>query len=301
MKILAPTDEALEKAAHALVRGDLVGIPTETVYGIAADATNELAVQRIFAAKERPADNPLIVHVSDPNAAYAVAEVTDEARSLMERFWPGPLTLVLYKTAIIPAIVSGGRDTVAVRMPDHPVALALLTRFGRPVAAPSANRFMGLSPTRAEDIDTFITSKLELILDGGPCRVGIESTVLDLTGRQAKILRPGAITADQIAAVTQVAALDGASERKSPGMYARHYAPNTPVRMVDAISPGVPGVRLDPDVKAYAAALYRRLHELDLMGLSEILVEAPPDTAEWEAVWDRLRKAAHGATDSDEL
>jgi L-threonylcarbamoyladenylate synthase len=305
MRILPPSPESVAEAAAALRRGELVGMPTETVYGIAALALDPVAVARTFEVKGRPAENPLIVHVASPADVPGVArEFPEEARRLAERFWPGPLTLVLPKRERVPAAVTAGLDTVAVRVPDHPVAQALLAAVGAPVSAPSANVFMGLSPTRPEDIAPEIAKRLAMILDGGPSPVGLESTVVDCTG-PIRILRPGGVTRADVEAALGRRLSESAppTQRRSPGLYARHYAPRTPLRVVERLLPHQPGLTLaapassaqrlmPPDPVLYGAQLYATLHALDQEGHAEIFVEAPPEAPEWEAVWDRLRKAS---------
>lgn len=304
MKILAPSPAALAEAGEAIRQGQLVGMPTETVYGVAADALNAEAVRRTFEAKGRPADNPLIVHIADVSEIDRVAsDFPLAAAALAQRFWPGPLTLVLPKRPEVPDIVTAGLDTVAVRVPDHPVAQALLDAAGTPLSAPSANPFMGLSPTRAEDIAPSVAERLALILDGGPCEVGLESTVVSVFESPFRLLRPGRITRAEIEEVLGREILDRDEEvKRSPGLYARHYAPRTPVRLTDrlgrldggvtfATPQGSNQIQLPREPITYGAALYATLHDLDRRGLPEIVVESPPQDAAWEAVWDRLRRA----------
>ena len=305
LRILEPTPENVRLAAEALRKGMLVGMPTETVYGIAADAGSVIAVRAIFEAKGRPADNPLIVHVAHVAQAEAlVTEFPEEARLLAEAFWPGPLTMVLPKRASVSEIVTGGLDTGAIRVPDHPVALRLIDESGLSLAAPSANMFMRLSPTNAQDLDPELGVRMEMILDGGPCTVGLESTVVDLTGPGFHVLRPGAITEQTIAGVLGVEprSPEGFS-RRSPGQYPRHYAPKTRLSVVTALRPmdagltfetgsGPRQIQMPHDPRAYAVSLYAALHRLDAEGHEILFVEAPPRTPEWVAVWDRLSKAS---------
>lgn len=302
--ILPPDRENIALAAQLIASGQLIGLPTETVYGIAVDAFQPDAVAKVFALKGRPAENPLIVHLASIGDVSRVAmDFSSEAQALAERFWPGPLTLVLRKRPELPSIVTAGLDTVAVRVPAHPVCREVIRAAGAAVAAPSANRFMGVSPTRAEDIPDAIAEGLEAILDGGPCAIGIESTVVAMTGQKPVLLRLGGLPRAEIEAV--VGPLDAVSEspggRASPGMYPRHYAPNARVRIVNRVADdaaglvihGPPGglrVRMPSDEQGYARALFRTLHELDGYGVEVIEVEAPP--ADWEAVWDRLRRAS---------
>jgi len=305
MRIVDPTPQNIQAAADALLDGQLVVIPTETVYGLAADAGNLAAVQAVFAAKGRPADNPLIVHIGSNEWMEDLAvEVPAVARTLAERFWPGPLTLVLKKKALVLPEVTGGLDTVAVRMPAHPVALELIRSAGIPLAAPSANQFTNLSPTRAQNVDPEIAARAEMVLDGGPCEVGLESTVVDCTTDPIRILRPGRISQKDIEVATGVLPLLGSEvSHRSPGQYPRHYAPKTPVCLVPKLAAEQGGlvlseltnpsqVLMPSDPVAYAALLYETLHDLDNVGLSQIFVEMPPATPEWTAVWDRLKKAS---------
>jgi L-threonylcarbamoyladenylate synthase len=306
--IFEPTPENISRAASALRDGKLVVMPTETVYGLAGDATNREAVLKIFEVKGRPAENPLIVHVTSLEQLWTVvSEFSQAAATLASRFWPGPLTLVLPRHASTHPEVTGGLDTVAVRMPAHPVAIALIDELGCPVAAPSANRFMALSPTRAENVDPALAERAEMILDGGPCKVGLESTVVDCTGVIPRILRPGGVTRADIQAAlgTPLDLPQAISQRRSPGMYARHYAPKAKVVLVDALQADQPGLTLDGtsserqikmplDARAYSASLYDAMHRLDSLGVERIEIQLPPSTPEWEAVHDRLKKASAG-------
>lgn len=297
-----PTPENLERAVHELRASGVVVMPTETVYGLACRATDPAAVAKVFVAKGRPAENPLIVHVATPEMAEEVAFVDERARALMEAFWPGPLTLVLPRKEGVPDAVAAGLPTVAVRRPDHPVALALIEGVG-PIAAPSANRFSRLSPTRAEDVDPALGDFL--ILDGGPSRIGIESTIIDLADPEGpRLLRSGQISRREVEGVLGVALLDRQPNAPivAPGAYERHYAPLTPVRLAESLTEADAGLTLGPsanfrqiampsDPRGYAAALYRSLAELDTLGLGEIVVQVPPRTPEWEPIHDRLRRA----------
>jgi L-threonylcarbamoyladenylate synthase len=303
--ILRATEENIQRAAEAIRAGKLIGMPTETVYGVAANALDKQAVLSTFAAKGRPADNPLIVHLASIDSVLDVAaSFPSEARRLASQFWPGPLTLVLPKRTEVPLVTTGGLETVAVRVPAHPVARALIEAAGVPISAPSANMFMGLSPTRAEDVDPRLVASLEFVLDGGPCEVGVESTVVDVSRTEIRLLRPGGVSRASIETALGFALVDSfGGERRSPGMYPRHYAPRTPVRVVKALGPGDAGIvtgvaaaenqiSLPADPVEYAAGLYTALHALDRIGASEILVQSPPETGEWEAVWNRLSRAA---------
>jgi L-threonylcarbamoyladenylate synthase len=239
-KICLPTDDAIGEAAKLLQGGEVVAFPTETVYGLGANALDEQAVRKIFAVKGRPTDNPLIVHVASPEAAEDLCHVTPEARLLMRRFWPGPLTLLLPKKPIIPAVTNAGLSSVAVRMPDHPVALKLLQACGVPVAAPSANRSGRPSPTTAQHVLEDLDGAIPMILDGGECKVGLESTVLDLTGPHPAIVRPGYVTREMLSlALPDVQVADSAMRplrrdetAVSPGMRHRHYAPKGELTLV---------------------------------------------------------------------
>lgn len=304
-KIVPPDQASIARAAEAIRDGKLVIVPTETVYGVAADATNAEAVKKIFAAKNRPADNPLIVHIADMDQVRTLcSEWNATAEALADRFWPGPLTLVVPKSPSVPMAVTGGLETVAVRMPEHAVALELIRAAGVPLAAPSANRFMELSPTSVGHIDRELADAVEVILDGGPCRVGVESTVVDLSESPIRILRPGGVSRADIEATLKspIWSSPPASTRKSPGQYARHYAPRAPLFLVDLLEPGQAGLTFDEpeegqikmplDPVAYAANLYSALHQLDQHDPEAIFVEMPPEDPDWETVHDRLRKAA---------
>lgn len=339
--IAAATPEAIAQAADLLRAGDLVGLPTETVYGLAADALNPEAARRIFAAKDRPADHPLIVHLPDAEQLPRWASsIPKEAIALARAFWPGPLTMILKRDPGVPDEVTGGQDTVGLRVPAHPVAQALLKAFDSGIAAPSANRFGRISPTTAAHVQQELGERVAMILDGGACEVGIESTIIDLSRSTPEILRPGAITADQIAAVigrqprvrsdaaqaTEPASAEETAPRVS-GALAAHYAPRTPLRLVEA--PALAGEwaqslaaglrvavlartlakpeqgsvhwRQAPlDAAAYAHDLYATLRDLDAAGADLLLVEALPPTAEWRAVRDRLGRAAAGSGEQDE-
>ncbi len=300
VRIVQPTEAALSEAADAIRAGRLVGMPTETVYGLAADATNVQAVRAVFLAKGRPSQNPLIVHLAGIEEVDGVAlEFPQPARALAEEHWPGPLTLVLRKRPSVPDEVTAGLPSVAVRVPAHPVARRLIEAAGCPLAAPSANSFMHLSPTRAEDIEPCIAERLALILDGGPCEVGIESTVVDCTGPELLVLRRGMLRIDAAHAATSEE-----FAHISPGQYPRHYAPTTPLLLVAKLQPHQPGLTLGPtqsefqrqlsgEPRRYAAELYAALHDLDRANLETIYVETPPETEEWAAVRDRLMRAAH--------
>jgi L-threonylcarbamoyladenylate synthase len=278
-------------------------MPTETVYGLAAIATNRDAVWKVFEVKQRPADNPLIVHVASRDQVAEVASsFPDDAQALADAFWPGPLTLVLPKTAAVPDEVTAGLGTVAVRMPAHVTALALIETTGAPLAAPSANKFMSVSPTRPEHISAEIAARLAYVLDGGACEVGIESTVVDCTER-VQVLRPGGVSREALSKVVGYSVQMADAPRKSPGQYRRHYAPKARLVLVKSLEKDQPGltfgearsqgrIQMPGDPEAYASRLYSALYALDQLGLESIGVEEPPRKPAWEAVWDRLRKAS---------
>jgi L-threonylcarbamoyladenylate synthase len=311
---ITPSDEEIKHAAELLRSGKLVAFPTETVYGLGANALDADAVARIFDVKGRPNTSPVIVHVGEPQMVTTVAaSLPETARLLAEKFWPGPLTFVLPKTPAVPDIVTAGLLTVGVRMPAHPVALALIRAAQVPVAAPSANRFTQLSPTTAEHVRQGLGNRVDYILDGGPCEVGIESTVLSLAGNVPVLLRPGGISRHRIEEVIgPIVTLQHSGEgpHASPGMHPRHYSPRTPVLLIDNGQVPKEGsgaylqisvaprhsvsevIRMPGNAGEYAASLYRVLHELDAKGYDWIAVEIPSQAPEWEAVLDRLHRAA---------
>ena len=305
-------DAALDEAARILRAGGLVAFPTETVYGLGADATDDRAVAAIFEAKGRPRFNPLIVHLPEAAAADGLVDLDDRARALAGRFWPGPLTLVLPRAAGCPVslLASAGLDSLALRVPGHPLAEALLRRTGRPLAAPSANRAGALSPTSARHVAASLGNRVPLILDGGPCPLGLESSVIDLTGRRPVLLRPGAVTREALeAALGPIAGPSSDEAIKSPGQLSSHYAPGLPLRL-DAtgagpreallgFGPKVPEgaavtLNLSPsgDLTEAAANLFAQLHALDRPGLEAIAVMPIPETGLGAAINDRLRRAA---------
>lgn len=306
MSVQLPTSESIAEAARVIREGGVVVMPTETVYGLACDALNERAVARVFELKGRPNENPLIVHIAGLDDLPKVAESWPPiVERLAERFWPGPLTMVLPKLPSVPLRTTGGLDTVAVRVPDHDVALVLIEESERPLAAPSANLFGRLSPTRAEDVDQELAARVPMVLDGGPCRIGLESTVLDLTSDEPRVLRPGSVSRADIQAVLghPLGSAPPPAARKSPGLYQRHYAPRAAVVLVETLPSGRAGltfadpcgpnqVRMPLDPRAYAAQLYNALQRLDALGVDEIRVVLPPRGEAWEAVHDRLRKAS---------
>ncbi len=304
------------RAAEVLRGGGLVAFPTETVYGLGADALNASAVTRIFEAKGRPADHPLIVHVSDAGKMQRFArDIPAVAWRLADRFWPGALTLILRRSPDVPDVVTGGQDTVGLRVPAHPVAVSLLKAFGGGVAAPSANPFGGVSPTTAAHVLTGVGWAADIVIDGGPCTLGLESTILDLSTDVPRILRPGPVTRDALVEVMGVPlARHGSAAPRVPGSLLSHYAPKTVLRLVDApfLEWGelprplaVMALRPPPEKmalchwvtmprtpEAYGRALYARLRAMDSWACRLILVERPPSTREWEAVHDRLARAA---------
>jgi L-threonylcarbamoyladenylate synthase len=317
-----PDAAIIARAASTIARGGLVAFPTETVYGLGANALDRAAVLRIFSVKNRPGQNPLIAHVAAAeDAAQLVSAWPATAAQLAERFWPGPLTLVLPKRATVPDEVTAGLPAVAVRVPAHPVALALLRAARLPIAAPSANRFTELSPTTAEHVVRSLGDGVDLVLDAGPTAVGIESTVLDLTGERPRLLRPGMVTVAELEAAIGPIALAprprDAEARLSPGLHDRHYAPRArlvlcspaeaaaliadagPDRLVGALPiggdqwPARHVIRMPADPVTYASRLYASLHSLDELGCQLILVEVPPDAGPWLGVHDRLARAAH--------
>lgn len=326
-----PEAPSLARAVEALSRGDLVAFPTETVYGLGADATNPVAVAKIFAAKGRPADHPLIVHLA-PEARlddWAV-DIPEAARSLVRAFWPGPLTLILRKAPRVPPAVTGGQESVGLRCPSHPVAQALLREFARAgsgaVAAPSANKFGHVSATTAQHVRDEFGPDL-LVIDGGECAVGLESTIVDLSRGEPVLLRPGDVSRQAIERVLGVVPRDrDADAPRASGMLASHYAPRAPLVLVErsalasriragagegrrvavlfrgAAQPAAAAFsRIAPDdAAAYAHDLYANLRALDANGADLIVVEQPPAIAAWEAVLDRLTRAAAGADETDE-
>ncbi len=308
---------SIDRAVDVLRRGGLVALPTETVYGLGADARNELAVRRIFAVKGRPSSHPLIVHLPDASRLSDWARaVPESARRLAEAFWPGPLTMVLPRTERASDAVTGGQDTVALRVPAHPVARAVLERFGEGIAAPSANRFGGVSPTTAEHVRQDLGDAVDLILDGGPCAVGVESTIVDLSGSSPSILRPGGVGREAVERVLgRTVPLEKRSDVRAPGMLASHYAPRAGVVVAPAGEleaqalaaaqrgqkvavmsfapvPGFPHYAVPADPAGFARALYGTLREIDAAGYELIVVVEPPPEGVGLAVRDRLQKAS---------
>jgi len=321
----------IERAVALLRAGELVAFPTETVYGLGADAANAAAVAKIFAAKGRPADHPLIVHLPDASHLSRWArEIPADAEQLAAAFWPGPLTLILKRQANVPDAVTGGQDTVGLRVPNHPLVLELLAAFDGGIAAPSANRFGRISPTTADHVREELGGRVPLVLDGGACPVGIESTILDLSRGTPVLLRPGAIGAADIARVLGRAPETAAPQAETPrvsGSLEAHYAPRTPLQLVssdgllfalrNALVAGEKVAVLAPTAQAishdlvtwkqspaepagFAHDLYASLRELDALGCVRLLVQQPPAGEAWLAVNDRLRRAAAGSGEDDE-
>jgi L-threonylcarbamoyladenylate synthase len=283
----------IEKAAELLRAGRLVAFPTETVYGLGANALDEAAVQRIFEAKGRPYSSPLIVHVSSIEMARMLAsEWSENAERLAKRFWPGPLTIIVPKNSRVPDLVTAGLPSVGLRIPAHPLARALIEAAQIPIAAPSANRFTELSPTMAEHVQEGLA---DMVLNGGPCTVGIESTVISLAGPTPRILRPGMITQTEIEQVIGPVEVGGGAE--SPGQHPRHYSPRTPIILGYPPTEGrgrhLSLAKMPRDASSYAERLYRVLHELDQQGYDWISIELPPDTPAWAGIRDRLTRAAN--------
>ncbi|WP_395788837.1 L-threonylcarbamoyladenylate synthase [Aquimonas sp.] len=318
MPVFPATPEFIDRAAALLRAGELVAFPTETVYGLGALALDPAAVAKIYAAKQRPRSSPLIAHVASIEQARSlVHEWPETAARLAAAFWPGPLTLVLPRAELVPDALTGGLDRIGVRMPAHPVALALIEAVGQPLAAPSANLFMQLSPTSAAHVEAGLGERIGMILDGGDCVHGIESTVLRIDADGARVLRLGAIPVAMLEQVlgTRVAASTtpaaSAVAHESPGQHARHYAPRTPLMLWQngqALPPGrgvllalgesnpINGplqLTMPAEASAYARRLYAELHRLDAEGLQWIAVELPPAAPDWAAVHDRLQRAAH--------
>lgn len=303
--------QVLERAGALIRAGGLVAFPTETVYGLGANALDERAVRRIYEAKGRPETSPLIVHVASIEMARSLAREWSEAAGRLARaFWPGPLTLIVPKQPSIPPIVTAGLDTAGLRMPSHPLALALIRSAGVPVAAPSANRFTGLSPTTAEHVRAALGDRVDMILDGGATEVGIESTVITLAVDVPRILRPGMVSREAIEAVIGPVEEGVASAEDllaSPGMQARHYSPRTRLLLVASRElpaqgrgvylhwgepAGADSIAMPRTAAEYAATLYATLHELDEAGWDWIAIEEPPADAAWDGIRDRLRRAA---------
>ena len=325
-RIVAASAASIAEAAALLRAGALVAFPTETVYGLGGDAASDEAVRRVFAAKGRPADHPVIVHVADvADVAHWVRDFPDGAKALARAFWPGPLTLVLPRAAHVSDIVTGGQDSVGLRVPSHPTARALLRAFGGGIAAPSANRFGRISPTTAQHVADDLGDAVAMILDGGACDVGIESTIVAFTGREPMLLRPGGIGEAALARVLggDPRGPDAGAPRAS-GTLASHYAPHTPAELIlpdllraeialraerdervavlarsaaNGESDAAQWLVAPSDAEGYAHDLYANLRALDASGADVIAIEAVPEDREWLAVRDRLLRATRGEDD----
>jgi L-threonylcarbamoyladenylate synthase len=319
----------IDKAVEVLRAGGLVAFPTETVYGLGADAANAAAVAKIFSVKGRPSTHPVIVHLADAVQLAAWADaVPPAAQRLAHRFWPGPLTLILKRARTVIDAVTGGQDTVALRVPAHPVARRLLARFGGGIAAPSANRHGRVSATTAEHVRHEFGAEVACVLDGGGTEVGIESTIVDLSGARAALLRPGWITAEEIEkALGESLVAPAADAPRAPGTLAAHYAPLTPLMLMEGdlavelaaslarqgkraavlalsaqqpLTMGLAWIAAPRDPAGYAHALYASLRRLDEAGCDTIIVERPPQGPEWAAINDRLNRASAGSPPAEE-
>ncbi|MDO9238484.1 MAG: L-threonylcarbamoyladenylate synthase [Methylicorpusculum sp.] len=322
MRPIRASSVAIERAAELLKQGGLVAFPTETVYGLGADAGNAGAVQRIFSAKGRPADHPLIVHLAYSHQLNDWAiDIPDAAFKLAQEFWPGPLAIILKKQAHVPQVVTGGQQTIGLRVPNHPVALYLLRLFGGGIAAPSANRFCRISPTCADHVEEELGDEVDMILDGGNCQVGVESTIIDLSGKRPVLIRPGHISREELQTALQMEVSfpdENKPGLRAPGLLDVHYAPVTPAirchserldeMLYELTSEGQSvGVLLYKSIFAetenlhvmqaplkpepYAQLLYAALRQLDHLNLDIIVVEQPPENEDWRAINDRLKKA----------
>jgi L-threonylcarbamoyladenylate synthase len=330
VRVVRATQVEIETAVQALRDGELVAFPTETVYGLGANAQNPAAVRKIFEAKGRPTSHPVIVHLDSPRFLHRwVREVPETAMKLAERFWPGPLTMVMPRAANVHDIVTGGQDTVAIRVPSHPMAQQLLTAFGGGIAAPSANRYGKLSPTRAEHVREELGDAVKVILDGGECQIGLESTIVSFEGQNVRLLRPGGVTAAQIRQVVGELLIIGADleSPRVPGGTPSHYAPTTPMAIVPsgeidahaaALSEGgrriavlaqrlplkshkyVTWINAGRRPEQYGHDLYANLRTLDKAGCQQILVQDVPEGEAWDAIRDRLRRAATSVSERDD-
>jgi L-threonylcarbamoyladenylate synthase len=329
VRVVRATQVEIETAVQALRDGELVAFPTETVYGLGANAQNPAAVGKIFEVKGRPPTHPVIVHLDSPRYLHRwVREVPDAAMRLAEAFWPGPLTMVMPRAVSVHDVITGGQDTIAVRVPSHPMAQQLLTAFGGGIAAPSANRYGRLSPTRAEHVREELGEAVRVILDGGECQIGLESTIVAFEGAAVRLLRPGSVTAAQIRAlVGELMVGPDATSPRVPGGAPTHYSPTTPMTIVpageidaqaDAQSAGgrriavlaqrlplrahkyVTWINAGRRPETFGRDLYTNLRTLDKAGCQRILVQAAPDGEPWEAIRDRLLRAATSVADSDD-
>lgn len=329
VRAVRATQVEIETAVQALRDGELVAFPTETVYGLGANAQNPAAVRKIFEAKGRPATHPVIVHLDSPKYLHRwVREVPEGALKLAESFWPGPLTMVMPRAAHVHDVVTGGQDTIAIRVPAHPMAQQLLTAFGGGIAAPSANRYGRLSPTRAEHVREELGDALRLVLDGGECQLGLESTIVSFEGKTVRLLRPGSVSAGQVRAAVGELIIGPARESpRVPGTGGSHYAPATPMTIVpageidaqaDAASGGgkriavlaqrlplrshkyVTWINAGRRPEGYGHDLYNNLRTLDRASCQRILVQAVPEGERWDAIRDRLLRAATNVAESDD-
>jgi L-threonylcarbamoyladenylate synthase len=329
VRVVRATQVEIETAVQALRDGELVAFPTETVYGLGANAQNPAAVRRIFELKERPPNHPVIVHLDSPRYLHRwVREVPEGAARLAEAFWPGPLTMVMRRAANVHDVITGGQDTIAIRVPAHPMAQQLLTAFGGGIAAPSANRYGRLSPTRAEHVREEFGESLEVILDGGECQIGLESTIVAFEDGNVRLLRPGSVTAVQIKGVVGELLIGAASASpRVPGSPPTHYSPRTALTVVpageidaqaEAASAGgrrvavlaqrlplrahkyVTWINAGRRPEMFARDLYTNLRTLDKAGCQQILVQAVPEGERWDAIRDRLLRAASAVAESDD-
>ena len=328
-KVLRASQVDIDAAVQALRDGDLVAFPTETVYGLGANAGNPAAVRKIFEAKGRPLSHPVIVHLDSPRYLHRwVREMPPVAMKLAEQFWPGPLTMVLPRAEGVSDLLTGGQDTIAVRVPSHPMAQQLLTAFGGGIAAPSANRYGRLSPTRAEHVRDELGDAVRVILDGGECHIGLESTIITFEGDTVRLLRPGAVTVSQLRSVApDLLTSVNAGSPRVPGSLPSHYAPMTPMSIVapgevdaqaEALSAGgtriavlaqrlplkahpyVTWVNAGKRPQAYGQDLYANLRALDTAGCLHILVQDVPEGEPWDAIRDRLLRAATRVSEADD-
>jgi len=329
VRVVRATQVEIETAVQALRDGELVAFPTETVYGLGANAQNPAAVRRIFEVKGRPPDHPVIVHIDSPRYLHRwVRDVPESAARLAEVFWPGPLTMVMRRAPNVHDVITGGQDTIAIRVPAHPMAQQLLTAFGGGIAAPSANRYGRLSPTRAEHVREEFAEAVRVILDGGECQIGLESTIVAFEDEGVRLLRPGSVTAAQIKGVVGELLLGAASASpRVPGSVPTHYAPRTPLAIVpageidgqaEAASVGgrrvavlaqrlplrshkyVTWINAGRRPEMYGRDLYTNLRTLDKAGCQQILVQAVPEGERWDAIRDRLLRAASSVAESDD-
>lgn len=295
----------IREAATVLLSGGIIGLPTETVYGLAAIATNQEAVTRVFSTKGRPTSHPLIVHLGPSVDPEEWGDFNDAAQSLARKFWPGPLTLLVPRTSRVPDWVTGGRDSVALRMPSHPIAQQLLDEVNTGVVAPSANRFGKVSPTTAQHVVDDLGEDVDLVLDGGSCTIGVESTIVECVGDDVTILRPGSISSEEIYRATAISSTSETGEIRAPGMLASHYAPRAEVVLFDDINEANNAMEKSranhkktyllhhDDVNEYAMSLYAELRSADSTGVDIIFAVLPHPSGVGIAIRDRLAKAAH--------